>query len=71
MSGIKSPPVFNPELDDDYASWKSDIAIWKLFTDTRAEKIGAAVYLSLQGKAREVVRPLTATEIGAADNQRT
>ena len=64
---IKSPPVFHPETDDDYVSWKSDIAIWKLYTDTKPEKLGAAVYLALQGKAREAVRVITAEEIGVAD----
>ena len=64
MSNIKSPPVFFPE---DYISWKNDIAIWKLFTDTKVEKVGAAVYLALQGKAREVVRELTPREIGCKE----
>ena len=64
MSNIKAPPVFHPEEDDDYQSWKNDIKIWRLFTETKKEKIGAAVYLSLKGKACEVVRSLTADEIG-------
>ena len=64
MLNIKAPPVFHPEEDDDYQSWKNDIKIWRLFTETKKEKIGAAVYLSLRGKAREVVRSLTAEEIG-------
>ena len=53
MSGIKSPPVFHPEEDDDYTSWINDVSIWKMYTDTNEAKIGAAVYLSLKGKARE------------------
>ena len=67
MSSMKNPPVFNPEVDDDYSSWKRDIGIWKLFTDSKPEKIGPAVYLSLQGKAREAVRALQADKIGAAN----
>ena len=65
MTNIKSPPVFKPDEDDDYVSWKNDVSIWKLFTDVKAEKIGAAVYLALQGKAREVVRSLKPEEIGS------
>ena len=70
MSNIKNPPSFNPEADD-YASWKSDIEVWKLITDMTDVKIGAAVYLALQGKAREVVRTLSTAEIGAADGYTT
>ena len=66
MSNVKNPPGFNPEADD-YASWKSDIDVWKLFTETKPEKLGAAVYLALQGKAREVVRTLSTADIGALD----
>ena len=63
---IKHPPIFHPEEGDDYTSWKTDIGIWKILTDTKPAKIGAAVYLSLKGKAREVVRKLTETTIGGA-----
>ena len=63
---IKHPPIFHPEEGDDYTSWKTDIGIWKMLTDTKPEKIGAAVYFSLKGKAREVVRKLTETTIGGA-----
>ena len=66
MSNIKNPPIFNPEVDDDYMSWKRDVGVWKLFTETKAEKQGAAVYLALQGKARECVRPLDTDKIGSA-----
>ena len=65
MSSIKTPPVFNPDEDDDYLKWKADVEIWKLFTDTAKEKIGAAVYLSLKGKARDVIRGIDATIIGS------
>ena len=64
MSGIKNPPVFHPEEDDDYASWKNDVSIWKMYTETNEEKLGAAVYLSLKGKARGAVRTLKPEDIG-------
>ena len=67
MSNIKSPPIFHPEEDDDYISWKNDVGIWKVFTETKEDKIGAAVYLSLQGKAREVVRDLNPEEVGTVN----
>ena len=65
MSSRKNPPNFDPEVDD-YTSWKSDVAIWKLYTDTADVKVGPAVYLSLQGKARDVVRGMTPQIVGAA-----
>ena len=64
MTSIKSPPVFNPNEDDDYISWKNDVGIWKLVTDLKEDKIGAAVYLALQGKAREIARELKPEDIG-------
>ena len=64
---IKQPPVFDPEENDDYTSWKADVEIWQLYTNIAAEKQGPAVYLSLKGQARDAVRGLTAAEIGVAE----
>ena len=47
MSKLKNRPNFDPEVGD-YASWKADVAVWKIFTDTAPEKIGGAVYLATQ-----------------------
>ena len=66
MSNIKNPPIFHPEEDDDYLSWKNDISIWKSYTDLAENKLGAAIYLSLKGKARQVVRDLNPEHIGRA-----
>ena len=65
-SNGKTPPSFDPEKDH-YNSWRDDIEVWKMLTDIPKAKIGAAVYLALQGKARELVRTLTTAEIGADD----
>ena len=56
MSGIKCPPVFCPEEDDDYWMWKSDIEVWQLYTKEDKCRQGPAVYLSLKGKASGAVR---------------
>ena len=53
MASSKNAPSFNPEADD-YASWKSDVEVWRLLTEIKPEKIGPAVYLALQGKARDI-----------------
>ena len=62
---VKAPPVLTDE--NDYLNWKNDIEIWKLFTDSKAEKHGPAVYLMLTGRARDAVRELNAADIGKAD----
>ena len=61
-SNLKSPPVFIPE-DDEYLSWKNDIQVWKAFTDTKEEKIGPAIYLTLKGRAREAARSIKVEDL--------
>ena len=63
MSSIKSPPIFNPDEDDDYASWKNDVEVWQAFTKEDAKRHGPAVYLSLKGKAREAVRGIAINDL--------
>ena len=50
----KMPPVLKDEVD--YNLWKNDIKVWSVFTDLEKKRIGPAIYLSLEGKARDVVR---------------
>ena len=59
-----SPPVFHAEEDDDYMAWKNDVEVWKMLTDMKPEKLGAAVYLALKGRARDLVRNIKPAEIG-------
>ena len=61
-----SAPVFHAEEDDDYLAWKNDIEVWKMLTDVKTEKLGAAGYLAVKGKAREVLRHLKPATLGAA-----
>ena len=61
------PPVFSPEEDDDYVAWRNDVEVWKLLTETKPEKLGLSVYLSLKGQARDVVRNLKPADIAVAD----
>ena len=67
MSGgeANNPPV----LDDstNYEAWKKDLEVWKLFTSTSDNKKGPRLYLSLKGKAREIVRDMDLNIIGAED----
>lgn len=67
MSGIKSPPVFEPKEDNDYASWKNDVEVWQCFTKEEPKRQGPAVYLSLKGKAREAVRAISVNDLKGDD----
>ena len=42
--------------DLSYEDWKKELNIWKTFTDLDTKRQGAAVFLTLTGKARETVR---------------
>ena len=63
MSSIKAPPIFNPDEDDDYESWKNDVEVWQAFTKEEPKRQGPAVYLSLKGKAREAVRGIPVNDL--------
>ena len=64
MTTLKQPPIFNPNGGDSYMNWKSDIEIWQLFTKEESKRLGPAVYLSLQGDARDAVRAMDKKDIG-------
>ena len=66
MAPIKYPPVFDPDEDNDYVSWKNDVEVWKLYT-SEDKKLGLAIYLSLKGKARDAVRELKPQDLNADD----
>ena len=57
MSSIKQPPVFNPDDGDNYSDWKNDIEVWCMLTEGKVKQ-GPAVYLSLQGDARDAIRAI-------------
>ena len=53
-SNYKNPPLMSDGLT--YEDWKTELQIWANVTDLDKKKQGSAVFLSLQGKARETVR---------------
>ena len=61
-SSQKTPPVLNDDVN--YADWKMDVNVWKMFTQLEDDKQGPALYLSLNGKARDCVRELSLEDIG-------
>ena len=50
-TSFKAPPLLSDESV--YENWKREIEIWQAFTDLAPKKQGPAIFLTLQGKARE------------------
>lgn len=64
-SDIKAPPALREDVP--YESWKKEINIWQLFTTLEKKKQGLAIFLSLEGKAREAVLELEIDEMNTDD----
>ena len=67
MASLKTPPTFNPEGGDDYVNWKLDVDVWRMITKEEKKKHGPAVYLSLQGSARDKARSINQTTLNSDD----
>ena len=65
MTSMKQPPVFNPDGGDSYLNWKNDVEVWCLLTEKT--KQGPAVYISLQGDAKEAVRSIPVADLAKED----
>ena len=59
-----SPPVFE-ESTQTWVSYKKELKMWRTLTSLDKAKQGPALYLSLKGKAKEVVSDIDADEIAA------
>lgn len=58
---IKSPPVLAQCAS--YEIWLKELEIWQLYTSVPEEKQGPAIFLSLDGKAREAVLELDVADL--------
>ena len=67
MAGRRSKEP--PKLDDgdDYDEWAREIDIWRIVTDVSEEKQGAAIYLSLEGKARQCCKSIEVAKLKGKD----
>ena len=62
MAGRRlAPPIFKD--GDDFFEWKRELSIWSVVTDIDEEKQAAAIYLSLEGKARECCKCIDVQEL--------
>ena len=64
-SNIKSPPSL--AKCSSYESWLKEIKIWQAFTDLADIKQGPAIFLTLEGRAREAVLELEIAKISSKD----
>ena len=62
-SSLKTPPELND--DTNYQDWKTDLEVWEMYTELPAKRKGPAVFLALQGAARDCLRELTPARIGS------
>ena len=53
---IKAPPSLSKCIS--YEAWLKEIEIWQAFTDLAKAKQGPAIFLTLEGRAREAVLEL-------------
>ena len=51
-SSYKNPPTLGDGAN--YEQWLTEIKIWQMFTDLPKAKQGAALFLTLSGKARDI-----------------
>ena len=61
----KAPPAL--KKDTTYENWKKEIQIWQMFTNLAAGKQGPAIFLTLEGKAREAILQLDVTTLNGDD----
>ncbi|GAB1599884.1 hypothetical protein Ahia01_000265900 [Argonauta hians] len=65
MAGRRiQPPIF--EDGADFYEWEREIEIWALVTDIPEEKQAAAIYLTLEGKAKDCCKSLKVSELKGA-----
>ena len=58
---IKAPPALSKSTS--YENWLKELKIWQLYTEIKKEKQGPAIFLTLEGKAREAVLELDVENI--------
>ena len=61
-----------PTLGDgeNYEQWLKEIKIWQMFTDLPKAMQGAALFLTLSGKARDIARDIDVDNLASDDGIR-
>lgn len=58
---IKTPPPMSKDLP--YNEWKHEIKVWRSFTNLDKTKLGPALFLSLQGSARDAAHEVSVEDL--------
>ena len=64
--GFKNPPPFG-DNDLPYEQWRTEIEMWQLVTDMKAEKQALAVTLSLRGQAKAIALELEKARLNSEE----
>ena len=64
-SSYKKPPTLGD--GENYEQWLKEIKIWQMFTDLPKAKQGAALFLTLSGKARDIARDIDVDSLASDD----
>lgn len=59
----KAPPTLSEDIS--YENWKKEIKIWQIFTNVDKKKQAAAIFLTLEGKARDAVLEMNIETLNA------
>ena len=62
---FKAPPTLDKNIS--YTKWKKEIAVWEAFTDLEASRRAPAIFLTLEGQARDAVIEMEISEMKHAD----
>lgn len=62
---FKAPPSLNKDIS--YTKWKKELAIWQTFTSLDANKRAPAIFLTLQGQARDAVLEMDIDKLSSED----
>ena len=65
MSDIKAPPRMRKDLP--YSDWKHEVQVWKAFTAIPQKKMGPALFLSLEGSARDAAHEVSLKDLSKDD----
>ena len=63
LKDYKAPPSLSDSTT--FETWLKEIAIWQAFTSHELKKQGPAIFLTLEGKAREAVLQLEISKINS------
>ena len=62
---FKAPPSLNKDIS--YTKWKKELAIWQTFTNLEPKKRAPAIFLTLEGQARDAVLEMEIEKLNCDD----